>query len=275
MKNKKVLSTEKYIRSLYVSNSIREPVISTAISQLGLPEGTYGLDIGCGIGLYTLLLAETVGLNGHVLGIDTTEEFLKKACSLASDKSLEKSVSFKKADASKLPFQDNTFDWAGSMDFVGYGNQNPVSLLKEAHRVVKPGGIVFILMWSSQMLLPGYPLLEARLNATSSGIAPFKASMPPELHFMRSLSWFNQIGFAEPIFRTFVRDISPPLSSEMRMALTELFQMRWGEIDLEVTSEDWKDYQRLCHPDSPDFILNVPDYCAFITYSLFCGRVVQ
>lgn len=273
MKNQ-VLSTEKYLRSLYVSNPIREPIIRTAISQLGIPAGSYGLDIGCGLGLYTLLLAEAVGFEGQVLGIDTTEEFLKKACSLASERRLEKSITFKNADASKLPFQDNTFDWAGSMDFVGYGNPNPVSLLREAYRVVKPGGMVFILMWSSQMLLPGYPLLEARLNATTSGIAPYKASMPPELHFMRALNWFHQIGFVEPIFRTFVSNISAPISSEMRIALTELFQMRWGKTHSEVSSEDWEKYQRLCHPGSPDFILNAPEYCAFITYSLFCGRVV-
>lgn len=274
MKNYEVLSTEKYLRSLYVSNALREPIIRTAISQLGLPSGSNGLDIGCGIGLYTLLLAETVGFNGQVLGIDATKEFLEKACSLTSDKNLENRVTFKKADASKLPFQDNTFDWAGSMDFIGYGNQDPTSLLREAHRVVKPGGMVFILIWSSQMLLPGYPLLEARLNATSSGVAPFKATMPPELHFMRALNWFHQVGFIEPTLRTFVSDISTPLSPEMRIALTELFQMRWGKTHLEVSSEDWGKYQRLCHPDSPNFILNVPEYYAFITYSLFCGKVV-
>ncbi|WP_353852733.1 class I SAM-dependent methyltransferase [Dehalobacter restrictus] len=273
MKNHRVLSTEKYLRSLYVSNPLREPIIKTAISQLGLPLGSCGLDIGCGIGLYSLLLAEAAGSNGHIVGIDTNEEFLEKACSFASDKRLGNRVTFKKADASKLPFQDNTFDWACSMDFIGYGNQDPISLLKEAARVVKPGGLVFILIWSSQMLLSGYPLLEARLNATSSGVAPFKATMPPELHFMRALGWFHQIGFVEPIFRTFVSNISVPLSSEMRIALTELFQMRWGETHLEVSPEDWTEYQRLCHPDSPNFILNVPEYCAFITYSLFYGKV--
>lgn len=50
--------------------------------------------------------------------------------------------------------------------------------------------------------------------------------------------------------------------------------MRWEEVRLEVSPEDWLEYQRLSHMDSPDFILNVPDYYAFITYSLFCGKVV-
>lgn len=273
MKNHKVLSTEQYLRNLSVSNPLREPVIRTAISQLGLPSGSRGLDIGCGTGLYSLLLAEAAGANGHITGIDANGEFLEKACSFASDKSLGNQVTFMKADANKLPFQDNTFDWAGSMDFIGYGNQDPISLLKEAARAVKPGGMVFILIWSTQMLLPGYPFLEARLNATSSGVAPFKVAMPPKLHFMRALGWFQQIGFIEPAFRTFADSICAPLSSTMRIALTELFKMRWGEAYFEVSPEDWREYQRLCQPDSPDFILNVPEYCAFITYSLFYGKV--
>ena len=274
MKSNPELITEEYSKKLYISNPLREPIIRNAICQLRLPSGSYGLDIGCGIGLYSLLLAETVGSDGQIVGVDLTEDFLVKACLLAADKHLEKRVTFEKADAGSLPFQDNTFDWAGSMDFIGYGNEDPISLLREAARVVKPGGRVFILIWSSQMLLPGYPLLEARLNATSSGIAPFKATTPPESHFMRAWDWLRKIGFVEPTFRTFVQEIYPPLTVEMRMALAELFQMRWGESHLEVSPEDWGEYQRLCHPDSPDYILNVPEYCAFITYSLFSGKVV-
>jgi demethylmenaquinone methyltransferase/2-methoxy-6-polyprenyl-1,4-benzoquinol methylase len=49
--------------------------------------------------------------------------------------------------------------------------------------------------------------------------------------------------------------------------------MFWGKAESEVTPEDWAEFQRLCQPESPDFILNVPDYYALITYSLFYGKV--
>jgi len=52
------------------------------------------------------------------------------------------------------------------------------------------------------------------------------------------------------------------------------FQMLWGEAQSELTPEDWAEYQRLCQPESPDFILNLPDYYAFFTYSMFRGKVV-
>lgn len=265
---------DQYLRRLELSAPLREPIIRTISKTLPLPEGSRGLDAGCGIGLNTLLLAEAVGPAGHVTGLDIINEFLDKARCLASNSGVGNRVSFKVGDASKLPFNDNTFDWAYSMDFIGCAKLDPVLLLQEMARVVKPGGSIAVLIWSSQMLLPGYPRLEARLNATSSGIAPFAATMKPELHGLRALSWLARSGLINPTAQTFAQDICPPLSPEIRTALADLLQMRWQGAQSEVSPEDWAEYERLCQADSPDFILNVPDYYAFFTYSLFSGRVV-
>jgi demethylmenaquinone methyltransferase/2-methoxy-6-polyprenyl-1,4-benzoquinol methylase len=146
-------------------------------------------------------------------------------------------------------------------------------LLKELARVVKPGGTVAILAWSSQQLLPGYPFLEARLNATASGIAPFIEGKRPGLHFLRALGWFHEVGLEEPTAQTFVSQVCTPLSAEIRSALLSLLEMRWEGAQSEVSEEDWTEFQRLCQPDSPDFILGLPDYYGFFTYSLFHGKV--
>jgi len=86
----------------------------------------------------------------------------------------------------------------------------------------------------------------------------------------------EQVSFLEePTAQTFVGDFHAPLSDDVRSALMSLFQMRWGEPKSEVTREDWAEYQRLCQSGSPDFILNLPDYYAFFTYSMFRGKVVK
>ena len=139
--------------------------------------------------------------------------------------------------------------------------------------MVKPGGAVAILIWSSQMLLPGFPQLEAHLNATSAGIAPFTGDSRPETHFLRGLGWLRNAGLEELSARTFVGDAHAPLSGELRTALIELLQERWAGAESELTPEDRAEYQRLCLPESPDFILDLPDYYVFWTYSMFQGRV--
>ena len=265
---------EYVAQMLLVGNPLIEPVDRAAIQALQLPPGSRGLDAGCGIGLQALLLAEAVGPAGHVTGLDLSPELLVYAKDVVKKAGLSKRVSFREGDVSNLPFDDDTFDWAWSKDCVGYGiGPEPLALVKELARVVKPGGSVAILSWSSERLLPGHPVLEARLNATSSGIAPFVQGEKPELHFSRALGWFRDAGLAEPTARTFVGDAHAPLAADLRSALIALFQMRWSGVESELTQEDWAEYQRLCLPESPDLIIDHPDYYAFFTYSMFHGTV--
>lgn len=266
-------NTETYLQRLHLSDCLRTSTLRSAIQALGLPSGSRGLDAGCGAGSLTFLLAEAVGAAGHVIGIDVKSEFLAYAQKTAEDRGLAKRVSFQLGDVSRLPFEEDSFDWAWSVDCVGFIPASPVRLLKELARVVRPGGSVAVLLWSSQQLLPGYPLLEARLNATSLGIAPFTEGKTPDQHHLRALNWFCKAGLKEPKAQTFVGDVHAPFNDDVRDALSSLFEMRWGDPQSELTPEDWARYQRLCDPTSPDFILSLSDYYAFFTYSMFRGTV--
>jgi demethylmenaquinone methyltransferase/2-methoxy-6-polyprenyl-1,4-benzoquinol methylase len=172
-----------------------------------------------------------------------------------------------------LPFADDTFDWVWSMDCVGYAPIEPLPLIEELVRVTKPSGRIALLAWSSQQLLPGHPALEAQLNATSVGIAPFSQGKNPDKHFLRALGWLQQLGLESLNVQTFVSTVHAPLSDEIREALKSLFEMRWSGVRQELSQADWLEFQRLCRPDSSDYILNAPDYYGFYTYSLFQGKV--
>jgi len=263
-----------YLQSLIATNPLQEHIFRRAIHTLNLPQGSRGLDVGCGIGLQVIMLAEAVGPGGHVTGIDLSPEFLDYARSIAEKEGMSEQVFFQEGDMNNLPFDDDTFDWVWSANCAGYAPGDPLPLLKELARVVKPGGSVTIIAWSSQQLLPGYPVLEARLNATSSGIAPFARGTAPELHFSRMAGWFRRAGMEEVTVRTFLGDVCAPLSREMRSALTALIEMRWVDVEAELSEGDWVEFQRLCLDESPEFILDLPDYYAFYTYSMFRGRVV-
>ncbi len=265
--------TAQYIKKLLVSNPLAEPVYKHAIQALMLPSGSRGLDVGCGIGLQAVLLAESLGPEGHVTGLDITPEFLDHAEKLAEREGLSNRVSFKSGDMNRLPFGENTFDWLWSANCVGYPAKEPLPLLTELSRVVKPGGSIAVLIYASQLLLPGYPMLEARLNATSMGIAPFTVDMKPETHHLRALGWLQDAGLKNPSVRTFTKDVHAPIDEETRAALAALIEMRWEGADSEVSPADWAQFQRLTQSDSPECILDIPDYYAFIAFSLFCGMV--
>ena len=82
------MDTDSYMLSLLEANPLRESTLRAVIETLQLPSGSRGLDAGCGIGLQCLLLAEAVGLNGHVTGLDVSTEFLNRGVEIVKEAGL-------------------------------------------------------------------------------------------------------------------------------------------------------------------------------------------
>jgi ubiquinone/menaquinone biosynthesis C-methylase UbiE len=97
------------------------------------------LDVGCGPGTITADLA-ALATQGKVVGCDAVESVLQQGIEHATSRGLT-NVTFQKADANTLPFDDNTFDIVHCHQVLQHV-KNPVVILKEMRRVVKPGGIV-------------------------------------------------------------------------------------------------------------------------------------
>jgi ubiquinone/menaquinone biosynthesis C-methylase UbiE len=267
-------ATNSYAQRLRLADRLRKPAIRSALDALKLPEGSRGLDAGCGIGRHTALLAEATGPRGHITGLDVSADFLGLAEEHARSWGLSSRVSFRHGDINALPFEDCTFDWAWSADTVYAGPVgDPIAITRELARVVRPGGQVAILFWSAQKLLPGYPLLEARLDAVFAQTAPYLLDIAPELQSMNALGWLHRAGLMDCSAYTFAVNIHAPLAEETRAALAMTFEMLWADARSGLADEDQALFARLCEPQSAACILNRPDYCGFLTYSLFTGRV--
>jgi ubiquinone/menaquinone biosynthesis C-methylase UbiE len=271
--NTRPRADEESCRLLEVSHPLRAGTIRDAVAALGLTAGSRGLDAGCGVGLAALTLADSIGPQGRVVGLDLSEPLLARGEELARENGMAERVFFERGDVNELPFDDNDFDWAWSADCVGYYREAPFPALQELVRVVKPGGTIALLAWSSEQLLPGHPALEARLKATAAGLAPFARGMPPARHFPRAIEWFRELGLEEIQSRTFAGDACAPLSDELREALIALVGMRWPGAEDELTAEEREEFRRIADPASPEFILSDPSYYAFFTYSMFWGKV--
>ncbi|UCD94432.1 MAG: class I SAM-dependent methyltransferase [Candidatus Zixiibacteriota bacterium] len=264
---------DTFAHQLFLSDFLREPVIRSAIRYLKLPEGSCGLDAGCGIGSHTLMLAEEIVPDGTVTGLDISSKFLTYAGEKAKEAGLAQRITFKQGDINKLPFGDNIFDWVWSADCAGYPIAGTAPPVTELARVIRPGGTLAILGWTSQQLLPGYLELEARLSAPCSMYIPYTAGKKPEAYFQRALGWFLDAGLVRTEAMTFVGNIQAPLHDDAKKAVKMFFEMLWGNVQSKVSPEDWAEYQRLCSMESADCILNLPDYYGFFTYTLFHGSV--
>lgn len=97
------------------------------------------LDIGCGPGFFSILLAQ----DGHnVTAVDCSEGMLKQA--KANFEEMAVSVKTALGDAQSLPFTDNSFDYIVSRDMV-WNLEQPEAAYKEWLRILKPGGRMLVM----------------------------------------------------------------------------------------------------------------------------------
>lgn len=121
------------------------------MKHMDVKPGSKALDVCCGTADWTIALAEAVGENGHVTGLDFSQNMLNVGLEKTKDM---KQVKLVQGNAMELPFPDNTFDYVT----IGFGLRNVpdyMQVLREMNRVVKPGGKV-VCLETSQSEIPGY-----------------------------------------------------------------------------------------------------------------------
>ncbi len=112
------------------------PVGEQAIARMNLPANARVLDIGCGSGWATRLMAEQAS-NGRVVGIDISDEMVHVARSASGSFA---NVQFQVKSAEKLSFATGEFSHAFSMESLYYYD-NVLTALQQIHHVLEPGGL--------------------------------------------------------------------------------------------------------------------------------------
>ncbi len=114
-----------------------------AVSLSGLKPGERALDVCCGTGDFSFDLANAVGAEGSVVGVDFAAPMIELAKAKAGRLKRD-NIEFLVGNACDLPFEDNSFDCVT----VGFGIRNVADIdkaLGEMVRVTKPGGKVICL----------------------------------------------------------------------------------------------------------------------------------
>lgn len=133
--------------SIYEKYDVMNSVISfqrhkawrkDTMNRMNVQTDQHALDLCCGTGDWTIALAEVVGPNGKVVGLDFSKNMLKVGQEKVEQKEL-KQVELIHGNAMDLPFEENSFDYVT----IGFGLRNVpdyLQVLQEMYRVLKPGG---------------------------------------------------------------------------------------------------------------------------------------
>src|SRR5512147_729932 len=121
-------------------------IVEKTIRHMGLRPGERVLDLGCGTGWATRLLARLVADGpagfGQVIGLDVSDEMIRRAREQSQEFD---NVMYVWGPADKIPWEENYFDKMLSVEsFYYYPDQDRA--LAELFRVMAPHGRLFILI---------------------------------------------------------------------------------------------------------------------------------
>jgi SAM-dependent methyltransferase len=158
--------------------------------------GARVLDIGCGAGVTSLLLADAVGPGGHVTGVDVSQPML----ALARSRTDARNVTFIEADASLYPFDadyDLLFSRFGVMFFV-----DPLAAFANIRKAAAKGGRLAFVCWrtvaeNEWVALPyraAKPLLSEQKPVPPHAPGPFAFADADRVRDILTGAGFSEIG---------------------------------------------------------------------------------
>lgn len=139
-----------------------------AVNLLPVKEGESAIDLCAGTADISVLLAAKVRSSGRVVALDLNEEMLLLGDKKIREMKLDSIVSCTLANAEEIPYPDNSFDYAT----VAFGIRNVTDIpkcLREMHRVIKPGGHVLCLEFST----PTTAVMRALYDLYSFYVMPY------------------------------------------------------------------------------------------------------
>lgn len=148
---------EKYIHRLFDTIATRYDLMNLVLTggllrywqrvfrgYTGLRPGNRALDVCCGTGELALIMAQQVGKDGKVYGLDFSRRMLEVAHRKVASSPCAGRIELVEGNALHLPFADDTFNCAA----IGFALRNVSDMrrvLAEMARVVTPGGRVISL----------------------------------------------------------------------------------------------------------------------------------
>jgi SAM-dependent methyltransferase len=218
------------------------PWAQLMVQRAAVQHGMHTLDVACGTGVVARCAARLCGPGGGSSGVDIDPAMIKVARKAALSAGIE--IDYRCACATELPFASVSFDAILCLQGLQYFAD--ARALAEIHRVMRPGAVLVVAVWTQMQACSGnwamITALERRGIDAKDMRKPFSLSDSATLRALVAEAGFANITidvehrtvrFASA--RTFVEAVAQGAPSS-RLALARVPPMQWQDFlsDIEM-----------------------------------------
>lgn len=190
--------------------------------SLPVKKGDRVLDVGCGFGDTAIKLAQMVGPEGEVVGLDCCDAFLDEARKAAAQQGID-NISFMRGDA-EIALPSTGFDFVfarfGTMFFA-----NPVAGLRNMRKALRPGGRMVHIVWRDRVDNPWLSMAKNVVldflpqpgdDAQTCGPGPFSMTNDETVAIMMRSAGYDGINFKRVDAPVFVgKDVADAIAFQL------------------------------------------------------------
>ena len=186
--------THGHQRAVVANHARRTVEDSAAFVTDELRSGVEVLDVGCGPGTITVGIARRVA-PATVIAIDSAASVLEQAREHSRAEGVTNIV-FAEGNAYELDFEDERFDLVYAHQVLQHLTE-PVAALREAHRVLRPGGLVAVrdADYATMTHAPRFPMIDRWLELYHQVTTHNRVEADAGRHL---LAWVRAAGFDDP-----------------------------------------------------------------------------
>jgi ubiquinone/menaquinone biosynthesis C-methylase UbiE len=221
------------------------------VNHLPLKDQSTVVDVGCGDGFFTSLLAKN---QAHVIGLDNSDAFLDRA--RATNGNLQ-NMEFVKGDVRRLPFDDASVDIVWSAHSM-HSYPDVRHCLAEFHRVLRPGGLLAVLDSDNvhSVMLSWPPDLELSVRQAEHQEIGDEDSYIGTYFPRFAVRLLGETGFEAPTRQYFLINRFAPASDDLKQ-FVELYLENLAERTCDHLSEKMRSrLALLADPSSDKFLPN-------------------
>jgi len=146
------------------------PAHDRLLARAALAPGERVLDVACGTGLLSLRAAALVRPGGSVTAVDLSDRMVERTRERAAAAGVP-GLELRSMDAEQLDFADSSFDVVLNGLGLMY-SPDPDAALREARRVLRPGGRAAIAVWGERRACAWHPVFSIVETRLCSEVCP-------------------------------------------------------------------------------------------------------